>query len=292
MSTEESYERISYEKRQAFWNVIEGPYIVHAVLVFTVLSVLVPIFWMSLTSFKTPNGVFSPTYLPEEFTFQAYQLVVIREGYWRALLNSAIISTTTTVIVMALSIPAGYAFSRFRFRFDNAIFIGVIFSRLFPPIGIIIPYFQGLSAFGLLNSRTGIILAQVYLWLPLMIYIMRNFFISIPKEIDESALVDGCTQLQAFRRVVVPLAMPGVAAVGILTFLYSWREFLFSFMISSTLASRPISVAVYDFVGEVNISWAQMGAAAVLAIIPTVLVVLFFQQYIVSGLTAGAMKGE
>ncbi|QLG27336.1 carbohydrate ABC transporter permease [Halorarum halophilum] len=292
MSTEESYERISYEKRQAFWNVIEGPYIVHAVLVFTVLSVLVPIFWMSLTSFKTPNGVFSPTYLPEEFTFQAYQLVVIREGYWRALLNSAIISTTTTAIVMVLSIPAGYAFSRFRFRFDNAIFIGVIFSRLFPPIGIIIPYFQGLSAFGLLNSRTGIILAQVYLWLPLMIYIMRNFFISIPKEIDESALVDGCTQLQAFRRVVVPLAMPGVAAVGILTFLYSWREFLFSFMISSTLASRPISVAVYDFVGEVNISWAQMGAAAVLAIIPTVLVVLFFQQYIVSGLTAGAMKGE
>lgn len=292
MSTEESYERISYEKRQAFWNVIEGPYIVHAVLVFTVLSVIVPIFWMSLTSFKTPDGVFSPTYLPEEFTFQAYQLVVIREGYWRALLNSAIISTTTTAIVMVLSIPAGYAFSRFRFRFDNAIFIGVIFSRLFPPIGIIIPYFQGLSAFGLLNSRTGIILAQVYLWLPLMIYIMRNFFISIPKEIDESALVDGCTQLQAFRRVVVPLAMPGVAAVGILTFLYSWREFLFSFMISSTLASRPISVAVYDFVGEVNISWAQMGAAAVLAIIPTILVVLFFQQYIVSGLTAGAMKGE
>ena len=193
---------------------------------------------------------------------------------------------------MVLAIPAGYAFSRFRFRFDNTIFIGVIFSRLFPPIGIIIPYFQGLAAFGLLNSRPGIILAQVYLWLPLMIYIMRNFFISIPKEIDESALVDGCTQIQAFRKIVLPLAMPGVAAVGILTFLYSWREFLFSFMISNTLASRPISVAVYDFVGEVNISWEQMAAAAVLAIVPALLVVLFFQRYIVSGLTAGAMKGE
>ena len=292
MSTQDGNERISYETRQTFWNVVEGPYVVHAVLVLTVLTILVPIFWMALTSFKTPNGVFSPTYLPQELTFEAYREVVIREQYWRALLNSAVISTSTTVIVMVLAIPAGYAFSRFRFRFDNAIFIGVIFSRLFPPIGIIIPYFQGLAAFGLLNSRPGIILAQVYLWLPLMIYIMRNFFISIPKEIDESALVDGCTQIQAFRKIVLPLAMPGVAAVGILTFLYSWREFLFSFMISNTLASRPISVAVYDFVGEVNISWEQMAAAAVLAIVPALLVVLFFQRYIVSGLTAGAMKGE
>jgi multiple sugar transport system permease protein len=292
MSTQDGNERISYETRQTFWNVVEGPYVVHAVLVLTVLTILVPIFWMALTSFKTPNGVFSPTYLPQELTFEAYREVVIREQYWRALLNSAVISTSTTVIVMVLAIPAGYAFSRFRFRFDNTIFIGVIFSRLFPPIGIIIPYFQGLAAFGLLNSRPGIILAQVYLWLPLMIYIMRNFFISIPKEIDESALVDGCTQIQAFRKIVLPLAMPGVAAVGILTFLYSWREFLFSFMISNTLASRPISVAVYDFVGEVNISWEQMAAAAVLAIVPALLVVLFFQRYIVSGLTAGAMKGE
>ena len=292
MSTQDGNERISYETRQTFWNVVEGPYVVHAVLVLTVLTILVPIFWMALTSFKTPNGVFSPTYLPQELTFEAYREVVIREQYWRARLNSAVISTSTTVIVMVLAIPAGYAFSRFRFRFDNTIFIGVIFSRLFPPIGIIIPYFQGLAAFGLLNSRPGIILAQVYLWLPLMIYIMRNFFISIPKEIDESALVDGCTQIQAFRKIVLPLAMPGVAAVGILTFLYSWREFLFSFMISNTLASRPISVAVYDFVGEVNISWEQMAAAAVLAIVPALLVVLFFQRYIVSGLTAGAMKGE
>ncbi|MFC6734206.1 MULTISPECIES: carbohydrate ABC transporter permease [unclassified Haladaptatus] len=292
MSTQDSFERISYEKRQAFWNVVEGPYVVHAAMILTVLSILVPILWMTLTSFKTADGVFTAAYLPPELTTEAYQQVLIENNYWKALLNSMVISTSTTIIVMVLAIPAGYGFSRFRFKFDNAIFIGVIFSRLFPPIGIIIPYFQGLAAFGLLNSTTGIILAQVYLWLPLMIYIMRNFFISIPKEIDESALVDGCTKIQAFRKVVLPLAKPGVAAVGILTFLYSWREFLFSFMISNTLASRPISVAVYDFVGEVNVSWDQMAAAAVLAIVPTILVVLFFQQYIVSGLTAGAMKGE
>jgi multiple sugar transport system permease protein len=292
MSTEENYDRISYETRQRFWNVIEGPMVVHLVLAFTVLLILVPIGWMAITSFKGAQGAFIAGYLPAEFTLDPYERVLIENNYWRSVVNSIVISTTTTFLVLLFSVPAGYAFSRFRFPFDNAIFIGVIFSRLFPPIGIIIPYFQGIAALNLINTVPGIIIAQVYLWLPLMIYIMRNFFISIPEEIDESALVDGCTQFQAFRRIVLPLAMPGIASVGILTFLYSWREFLFSFMISSTTASKPISVAVFDFVGEVNVSWEMISAAGVVAIIPTVLVVIFFQQYIVTGLTSGALKGS
>lgn len=292
MSTEENYERLSYETRQGFWNIIESPGIVHLILAFTVLMILVPIAWMFLTSLKGTQGVFVPSYLPPEWTVDPYYRVLIENNYWRSVVNSIVISTTTTFLVLLFSVPAGYAFSRFRFPFDNVIFIGVIFSRLFPPIGIIIPYYQGIAALDLINTVPGIIIAQVYLWLPLMIYIMRNFFISIPEEIDESALVDGCTQFQAFRRIVLPLAMPGIASVGILTFLYSWREFLFSFMISSTTASKPISVAVFDFVGEVNVSWEMISAAGVVAIIPTILVVIFFQQYIVTGLTSGALKGS
>ena len=286
----DSYERIPYSTKQAFWNIIEGPWIVHLVLITAVMTVIVPIGWELIASFKTPRGVFEARYLPAEPTLRAYHEVLFRTGFWKAIVNSAVISTTTTVVVMALSIPAGYAFSRYRFPFDNAIFILVIFSRLFPPIGIIIPYFQGISALGLVDSIPGIIIAQVYLWLPLMIYIMRNFFISIPEALDESAMVDGCTKFQAFSRVVLPLSVPGVAAVGILTFLYSWREFLFSFMISSTLNSRPIAVAVFSYMGEVNISWEQLAAANMLAIFPTILVVVFFQRYIVSGLTSGALK--
>jgi multiple sugar transport system permease protein len=292
MSTEQGNERISYQTRQGFWNVIEGPAVVHLVLAFTVLMILIPIGWMFLTSLKSAQGAFIPSYLPPEFTLEPYNRVLIENNYWRSVVNSIVISTSTTFLVLLFSVPAGYAFSRFRFPFDNAIFIGVIFSRLFPPIGIIVPYFQGIASLNLINTVPGIIIAQVYLWLPLMIYIMRNFFISIPEEIDESALVDGCTQFQAFRRVVLPLAMPGIASVGILTFLYSWREFLFSFMISSTTASKPISVAVFDFVGEVNVSWEMISAAGVVAIIPTILVVIFFQQYIVTGLTSGALKGS
>ena len=291
MSTkDESYERISYENRQRFWDVVESPYVVHLVLALAVLTVLVPLVWELLTSFKTDQAVYNITYLPHDPTLSSYYAVLIKQQYWKALLNSIIISTVTTAVVMTLATPAGYAFSRFRFRGDNVVFIGVLFSRLFPPIGLIVPYYQIMSWLGLLNTLPGIIMAQIYLWLPLMIYIMRNFFMSIPADLDESARVDGCTKFQAFRKIALPLAAPGIAACSILTFLYSWREFLFSLIVTTDLQSMPISVAVYKFVGDVSVQWASLAAASIVAIIPTVLIVVFFQRYIVSGLTAGALK--
>ncbi|WP_231187979.1 carbohydrate ABC transporter permease [Haladaptatus sp. DYF46] len=291
MSTpNEGYERISYESKQRFWDVVESPYIVHLVLALAVLSVIVPLFWELLTSFKTNGAVYNLHYLPRNPTLKSYYEVLIGQQYWKALLNSLIISSVTTAVVMALATPAGYAFSRYRFRGDNIIFIGVLFSRLFPPIGLVVPYYQIMSWGGLLNTLPGIIIAQIYLWLPLMIYIMRNFFMSIPPALDESARVDGCTKFQAFWKIALPLAAPGVAACAILTFLYSWREFLFSLIVTTDLQSMPISVAVFKFVGDVSVQWAGLAAASIVAVLPTILIVLFFQRYIVSGLTAGALK--
>lgn len=291
MSTpNEGYERISYESKQRFWDVVESPYIVHLVLALAVLSVIVPLFWELLTSFKTNGAVYNLHYLPRNPTLNSYYEVLIGQQYWKALLNSLIISTATTAVVMVLATPAGYAFSRYRFRGDNIIFIGVLFSRLFPPIGLVVPYYQIMSWGGLLNTLPGIIIAQIYLWLPLMIYIMRNFFMSIPPALDESARVDGCTKFQAFWKIALPLAAPGVAACAILTFLYSWREFLFSLIVTTDLQSMPISVAVFKFVGDVSVQWAGLAAASIVAVLPTILIVLFFQRYIVSGLTAGALK--
>jgi multiple sugar transport system permease protein len=291
MSTpNEGYERISYESKQRFWDVVESPYIVHLVLALAVLSVIVPLFWELLTSFKTNSAVYNLHYLPRNPTLESYYEVLIGQQYWKALLNSVIISSVTTAVVMVLATPAGYAFSRYRFRGDNIIFIGVLFSRLFPPIGLVVPYYQIMSWGGLLNTLPGIIIAQIYLWLPLMIYIMRNFFMSIPPALDESARVDGCTKFQAFWKIALPLAAPGVAACAILTFLYSWREFLFSLIVTTDLQSMPISVAVFKFVGDVSVQWAGLAAASIVAVLPTILIVVFFQRYIVSGLTAGALK--
>ena len=279
-----------YRRRQRVWNLLESRAVVHLVLFVAVFFIVAPLVWQLVTSFKTQEGVLALTYLPRDPTLAAYERALLDRGFWRALVNSAIVASASTVIVMLLGTPAGYVFSRFRFPFDNAVFVFVLFMRLFPPIGLVTPYYQIMTTFGLLNTKIGIIIANVYLWLPLVIYIMRNFFITIPQALDEAARVDGCTKVQAFRHVVFPVVLPGFAAGTILTFLYSWREFLFAFTVSTDLDSMTIPVATFLFVGDVSIDWAAMAAAAIVSVIPSALVVIFFQRYIVVGLTGG-LKG-
>ncbi|AEN05510.1 carbohydrate ABC transporter permease [Halolamina sp.] len=279
-----------YRRRQRFWDLLESRYVIHLVLFMAVFFIISPLIWQLITSFKTQQGVLELTYLPLEPSLDAYRRALIDRGFWRAVVNSIIIASASTVIVMILGTPAGYVFSRFRFPFDNAVFVFVLFTRLFPPIGLVTPYYRIVTTFGLLNTKTGIIIANVYLWLPLVIYIMRNFFITIPHALDEAARVDGCTKIQAFRHVVFPVVLPGFAAGTILTFLYSWREFLFAFTVSTDLNSMTIPVATFLFVGDAGIDWGAMAAAAIVAVIPSALVVLFFQRYIVVGMTGG-MKG-
>ena len=279
-----------YRRRQRVWNLLESPAVVHLVLFVAVFFIVAPLVWQLMTSFKTQEGVLALTYLPRDPTLAAYERALLDRRFWRAVVNSAIVASASTVIVMLLGTPAGYVFSRFRFPFDNAVFVFVLFMRLFPPIGLVTPYYQIMTTFGLLNTKIGIIIANVYLWLPLVIYIMRNFFITIPQALDEAARVDGCTKVQAFRHVVFPVVLPGFAAGTILTFLYSWREFLFAFTVSTDLDSMTIPVATFLFVGDVSIDWAAMAAAAIVSVIPSALVVIFFQRYIVVGLTGG-LKG-
>lgn len=294
MATEtQSNERIGYETKKQFWELIKNRFAVHGIMFITLFVVLAPLTWMFLTSLKPNDAVLDLTYLPTtpiEGAVEAYGSALVTKGHWKAVVNSLLIATTSTTLVMVLGTPAGYVFSRYRFPFDDALFLLVIVTRLFPPIGLIIPYYQIMAWLNLLNTRTGIILAQIYLWLPLVIYTMRNFYITIPNSLDESAQVDGCTDFQAFRHVILPLVMPGVAASAILTFLFSWREFLFAFIVSSDLQSMTLPVAVYQYIGDIQIQWASLSAAGSMSIIPAVLFVFLFQQYIVSGLTGGAVK--
>jgi len=288
MSGRMSLER--YKREQRLGDALESRYVVHFVLFFAVLFIVGPLVWELLTSLKTNEAVYNFNYLPRDPTLESYYIALFERGYWRAVVNSTIISSASTVVVMALGVPAGYVFSRYRFPFDNLVFVFILFTRLFPPIGLVVPYYRIMTEFGLLNTKLGIIIANVYLWLPLVIYIMRNFFITIPQDLDEAARVDGCTKIQAFVHIVLPVVMPGIAAGTILTFLYSWREFLFAFTVSTDLTSMTIPVSTFLFVGDTSIQWASMAAAAVVATIPSALVVFFFQRYIVVGLTGG-LKG-
>ncbi|MFB6094711.1 MAG: carbohydrate ABC transporter permease [Halanaeroarchaeum sp.] len=279
-----------YRRRQAIWEKLESPFVVHLVLFAAVFFAVAPLAWMAITSFKTQAAIYNLTYLPPDWTLAPYRRALFDRGFWRAVVNSIVVASASTGIVMVLGTPAGYVFSRFRFPFDNVVFTFVLFTRLFPPIGLVTPYYQIMSRLGLTNTKIGIIVANVYLWLPLVIYIMRNFFITIPQDLDEAARVDGATKVQAFWHVVIPVVMPGIAAGTILTFLYSWREFLFAFTVATDLQSMTIPVATFLFVGDVSIDWPAMAAAATVAVIPSALVVLFFQRYIVRGLSGG-IKG-
>lgn len=279
-----------YRREQRFGDALESTYVVHIVLFVAVLFIVGPLVWELLTSLKTNDAVYNFNYLPRNPTLESYYIALFERGYWRAVVNSIIISSSSTVAVMVLGVPAGYAFSRYRFPFDNLVFVFILFTRLFPPIGLVVPYYRIMTEVGLLNTKLGIVVANVYLWLPLVIYIMRNFFITIPHDLDEAALVDGCTKIQAFRHIILPVVLPGIAAGTILTFLYSWREFLFAFTVSTDLNSMTIPVSTFLFVGDTSIQWASMAAAAVVATIPSALVVFFFQRYIVVGLTGG-LKG-
>lgn len=297
MSTQLDTERgdsslISYSRQEQLSALLESPYVVHLFLAIAVFLTIAPIIWAFLTSLTTNEHVYTMGYFPNDPTLQTYYAVLIQQNFWKAIRNSLIISIATTVFVLLFATPAGYAFSRYRFRGDSLLFIAIIGARIFPPIGYAVPFYELATRFGLTNQFSGVILAEVFLWLPLMIYILRNFFLSVPKSLEESALIDGCTEFQSFTKIAIPLALPGIAAAGILTFLYTWREFLFAFLMTSDLSTMPVSVAAYRTLGDVSIAWANMAAASIIAIIPPILIVVFFQQYIVSGLTAGAMKGE
>lgn len=205
--------------------------------------------------------------------------------------NSIMVAVTTTFIVMILGTLGGYGFSRFRFRYDNYVFIGILMARLLPPIGMLVPFYRLFLDLHLLDTELVLIIVHTYLNLPLVIWLMRNYFISIPSDLDEAAYIDGATRFQTFKDIILPLAKPGIAAVGILTFLFSWREFLMAFVMTTSPEAITVPVAATLFQEDVVVLWNYLAAAGFIAMLPGLLFVVVFQRYIVTGLTSGAVKG-
>lgn len=265
----------------------------HAFLIVACILIAFPIFWVFSSSLKTSDAIyqFPQTIWPGHPSLESYNVIWTERAFGFAVVNSLIIALSTTAIVMTLGTLAAYGFSRLRFPFDDFIFAGILGVRLLPPIGLLVPFYKIFSALGLLDHKLALILAYTYLNLPLVVWLMRNYFVSVPKELDEIAKVDGCTQLQAFRKVILPCVAPGVAASSILAFLFSWNEFLIALTLTTTTQARTVPVAAALFVGDVHVWWNHISAAAFIVIIPAIVFIGIFQKYIVSGLTAGSIKG-
>src|SRR3954449_10243564 len=244
-------------------------------------------------SLKTGADLTSGKAYPPDPTLKNYQSIFQNGDFTRALLNSAVISVATTVLALVVGSFCAYALALLRFRGKFPILALVLSITTFPAIAIAAPLFRLWSDIGISNRCTGLIIPTLTFALPLTIYILVSFFKEIPKDLEEAALVDGATHFQAFRKIVVPLAAPGMVTAGLLAFIYAWNEFLFSITLTSTPDRRPVSAAIAFFTGTrpFQVTLGTIRAATVTISVPLIILVLLFQKRIVAGLTAGAVKG-
>ena len=258
-----------------------------------VLFCLVPFYWLVNISLKTGPDLSSADLFPPHPSLQNYKSIFQNSNFTRALGNSAIVALTTTFIGVIVGSFAAYALARLRMR-GKFVILGIVLSiTTFPQIAIAAPLFRLWANIGLYNTLLGLIIPYLTFALPLSIYILVTFFREIPKDLEEAALVDGATNFEAFRKVVVPLAAPGLATTAILTFIAAWNEFLLATTLTSSVTARTVPVAISQFTGstEFEVPLGTQSAASVAISIPLIILVLLFQKRIVAGLTAGAVKG-
>jgi len=257
------------------------------------LFCLFPFYWLINTSLKTGQGLSSAEIVPPHPSLDNYQSIFEDSNFTTALRNSIIVSAITTVLALTIGSFAGYALARLRFR-GKFIMLAIILSiTTFPPIAIAAPLFKFWTDLGIYDTLLGLVPPFLAFTLPLTVYVLASFFKEIPKDLSEAALVDGATHFQAFRKVVMPLAAPGLVTAGLLSFIWAWNEFLLAITLTSSPSARPVPPALAFFTGsqKFEVPLGTITAATVVVTVPLVALVLIFQKRIVAGLTAGAVKG-
>jgi multiple sugar transport system permease protein len=267
-----------------------------AAIVIVMFYALVPVLWLISLSFKTPATVSDKKFLPQDTTFDNYTTLFsggLDSPLLRPLINSVSIALIATVIAVTLASFTAYAIARLDFPGKTVILAGALAIAMFPPISVVGPLFDMWRALGLYDTYLGLIIPYLTFSLPLAIYTLVAFFREIPWELEQAAQVDGATPWQAFRKVILPLAAPGVFTAAILVFIFAWNDFVFAITLTSSDSARTVPAALAFFTGESQFTapTGNIAAAAVLVTIPIIVFVLIFQRRIVAGLTAGAVKG-
>ena len=261
---------------------------------------LFPVYWALSTSLMTTSQAESspPSWFPTHPQFSNYAAVFgfgsssasTAGGIGRALLNSSIESLGATILTLVIAVFGGYAFARLRFRFQGALFYLILATLTLPVYATLIPIFQIMSSVGLVNSYLGIILIYTSGFLPLAMWIMYSMFQALPPSLEEAALIDGATPLQTFRRIVLPIVRPGMAATAIITFLFGWGQFIFPLVLSTTNSTEPLTVALSALAGRHVVPFTIINAAAIVAIAVPALIVFFLNRWIVDGIVTGSVK--
>ncbi len=267
-----------------------------AILVVLVFIYLVfPFFWAISSSLKTPNQLFETplVYWPPVLQWHNYADVFTAQPFARNLLNSLIVAGLTTLLSLLIGGSAAYALGRIRFRGKRVVFYSILGVSMFPQIAILGGMFVLIRTLQLYNTWWGLILSYMVFTLPFTVWVLTSFVREIPRELEEAAFVDGATPIQSLTRVLLPVMAPGLVTAGLLAFIQAWNEFLFAltFTVDNKARTVPVAIALFSGASQYELPWAQIMAASVIVTVPLLILVLVFQQRIVAGLTAGAVKG-
>lgn len=269
--------------RQAFLGALR-----YAAIAVVLFIFLMPFLWMLLSSFKTQVDITNTRNIFEFTpTFENYQNVFQQHEFLRYLLNSFAVAALSTLFSLILGLPAAYAIARFRLQWLGVI---LLTARIVPGITFLIPWYIIFSRLGLIGTLTPLILSHMLVGLPFIAWIMIAFYEELPIELEEAAKIDGATPIGAFLRVALPLSMPGVITAGIVAFIFSWNNFMFSLVLADD-RTRTLPIAIFNFLTYASVDWGGLMAAAVVITLPVLIITLFVQRYIIRGLTAGATKG-
>jgi len=265
------------------------------VLLVIMFYLLFPIYWVVLTSFKTnmESYLYPPTFIPKEPTLQGFiNLFTNYPEFFIYYKNNIIVSALSTVTVCFVALFSGYALSRVRINWNKYVIAFLLFSQMFPVVSRLISLYGLLREWGLLNTISGLVLSITAGQLPFSITLMASFFDSVPKELEEAAYIDGANRFKSMFKVVIPLVVPGLLAVGIYSFLVAWDDYLYASTLIQNDALRTLSTGVtLRYLGELSYDWSLVNSISVVGTLPMVFVFFFFQKYMIKGLTAGAVKG-
>lgn len=254
---------------------------------------LLPLAWGISTALKPTDEVyaFPPVWIPSTVTFENFTAVFRNAALFSSFVNTMIIAVCTTAIALVVGVLGAYGFSRYRFPGRDTLLWSLLFTKLFPRVVVIVPFFVTLRNLDLMNTYAGLVMVYLMAIFPVAIWLLKGFFDNIPVEIEEAAVIDGCSLPQLLWHVVIPISRPALGAVAMYSFVIAWNEFLFALVFTTGLSRRPLSVALAFFIDENGIRWGELMAASIVMSLPAVLVFSLAQKMLVRGLSDGAVKG-